>query len=186
MGDLRRFEGANLSSGKGQVYIRAGISDIGLIWQRSRSTLVAEVSRTRARTSAIRRGTVDHPQGCAGVVAGRTIGDQGVVRLPYITRNNVRKSKNGGRGTGQLSRVCKDDPRRRPAIAQEMDGRKEIPWALCRTPKQPRSSLLACELSLGPGDMATNSCTRLCVGTACGALPFFAPLSRPGEYPPIS
>lgn len=34
MGNVRRFEGVDLSSSteRGRVYIRAGISDIGLIW----------------------------------------------------------------------------------------------------------------------------------------------------------
>lgn len=60
-----------------------------------------------------------------------------MVRLAYITRNNVRKSKNGGRRTGQLSRACKANTTLLPStqegvgmltIAQEIDGRKDVPW----------------------------------------------------------
>lgn len=67
-----RFEGSNLSSGKAKVYSRAGICDIGLIWQRGHDPPATKLSRA----SALMGGTVDHLQGCAGVVAGRTIGDQ--------------------------------------------------------------------------------------------------------------
>lgn len=52
------FEGSNLSSGKAKVYSRAGICDIGLIWQRGHDPLATKVSRA----SALRRGRLITPR----------------------------------------------------------------------------------------------------------------------------
>lgn len=98
-----------------------------------------------------------------------------MVRLPYITRNNVRKSKNV-REQGNLVESVRTTPLSPPGTPayhcpQEVGGSKELPWARCRTPKQPRWLSLVCEPSLGAGDLATNSCMRL-----YEALPFLTPL----------